>query len=83
MAGAEGGDDTRALRVPVKPLLTDAALRRVAAVDRRGVNVLAAPLAQRSLDAAAATAAPPPLLPGSTRCRREREGEEEGKRMCG
>lgn len=48
MARAEGRDDARALRVSVKPLLTDAAFSRVAAVDRRGgINVLAAPLTQQ------------------------------------
>lgn len=49
MAGAEGRDDTHTLCVSVKPLLTHTALGGMAAVDRRGVNVLAAPLAQREL----------------------------------
>lgn len=50
MAGAEGGDDTHALFVSVKPLPTHAALGGATAVDGRGgVNVLTAPLTQRGL----------------------------------
>lgn len=64
MAGAAGGDDTRTLRVSVKPFPADAALGRVAAVDGRGVNVLAAPLAQGDL----VGRAPLPLLPSRTLC---------------
>lgn len=67
MAGAEGGNDTHALPVPVQPLLTHAALRGAAAVDGRRVNVPAASLTQRGL-----LHAPPPLLAGGTRCRGER-----------
>lgn len=50
MAGAEGGDDTHALGVSVKPLSTHTALSGASAVDRRGgVNVLTAPLTQQGL----------------------------------
>lgn len=65
MAGAAGGDDTRTLRVSVEPFPADAALGRVAAVDGRGVNVLAAPLAQGDL----VGRAPLPLLPSRTLCK--------------
>lgn len=64
VAGAECGDDTHTIHAPVKPLLTDAGLGRgVAAVHRRGVDVLAAPLTWQRL------APPPPLLSGRARCR--------------
>lgn len=72
MAGAEGGDDTHTLRVPVKSLPTHAALGGAAAVDGRGVNVLAAPLTQQDL----LQHAPPPLLPGRTCCRAVGGGKE-------
>lgn len=71
IAGAEGGDNTCALRVSVKPLSTHAALGGAAAVDGgQRVDVHAAPLAQGRL----LRNAPPPLLPFRTRC-----GEEEGR----
>lgn len=48
MAGAEGGDDTHALRVSVEPVLTHAAFSGAAAVDRgQGVNVPTASLTQQ------------------------------------
>lgn len=66
MAGAESRDDTVPPRVSVEPLPTHAALVQAAAVDgSRGVNVLAAPLAQWDLF----RNAPLPLLPVRTRCR--------------
>lgn len=62
---AECRDNTHTFSVSVKPLLTDAALDKVATVGRRGVNVPATPLTQRDL----CSYIHPPLLPCRTRCR--------------
>lgn len=65
VAGAEGGDDTHTIGVSVKPLLTDTALVKVAAVDRGGVNIPTAPLTQWDLLRHAHL----PLLSSRARCR--------------
>lgn len=82
MARTEGGDDTNAPRVAVKPLPTHTSLTGAAAVDKRGgVNVPAAPLAQRQL----IQRAPPPLLAVRTCCRKRkrRRGGAKGSETIG
>lgn len=62
---AECRDNTHTFSVSVKPLLTDAALNKVATVVRRGINVPTTPLTQKELR----TYSHPPLLPCRTYCR--------------
>lgn len=62
---AECWDNTHTFSVSVKPLLTDAALDKVATIGRGGVNIPTTPLTQRDLS----SYVHPPLFPCRTCCR--------------